>query len=72
MTARPIVIPIPADGDSIDAAWNEVKPISESLPKPNNGTFARFFPTDACDKPILRMRKDYPHKVQERFRHMKT
>ncbi|QGA17624.1 hypothetical protein EYB26_005299 [Talaromyces marneffei] len=62
MATHPIVISITADGDSIDAAWNEVKPIAESLPKPGNSTFARFFPTDACATPILRMRGEYPHK----------
>jgi hypothetical protein len=33
-------------------AWTEVRPVAESLPKPNLSTLARFFPTDACATPI--------------------
>jgi hypothetical protein len=33
-------------------AWEEARPIAESLLKPRRSTFARFFSTDACEAPI--------------------
>jgi hypothetical protein len=36
----------------VTQAWAEVRPIAEVLPRSTRSSFARFFPTDACDAPF--------------------
>lgn len=52
--ADPSCIPIASENVKTCAAqaWTEARPVAESLPKPMRSTFARFFPTDACEAPI--------------------
>lgn len=52
--ADPSCVPVASENVKTSAAqaWTEAQPVAESLPKPMRSTFARFFPTDACEAPI--------------------
>jgi hypothetical protein len=70
-STSPTIISIKDDEESTNTAWEEIKPIVEALSnlKHSNSTYARFFPTDACAIPILKIRSEYPHPVMKCLTH---
>lgn len=53
-------------------AWQEAKPVAESLPRPKRGAVARFFPTDDCDILIKVIMDEYSRKVLYSLYTLKT
>ncbi|EEH39723.2 hypothetical protein PAAG_01912 [Paracoccidioides lutzii Pb01] len=43
-----------------EKAWNESKPVADTLPKPESSVIAPFLPTEFCDDLIDVVIKEYP------------